>query len=219
MQGEVKLHYIYDPFCGWCYGLAPLITAADEMDGIKVVPHSGGMLAGERAQMMSADWRDFVRPHEERIKALSGQQFGENYTSKTQFDYGVLLDSGPPTAAMIAAEEVAGAGVAMLKRLQVAWYVDGREITKREEIIRNAEELGLDIVKFGEAFDRASAGLDGHFAATQALLEKLGGQGYPLLAIEKEDGLHKLHLGFLFGKPEAFKAALQRELVPKEHKQ
>jgi putative protein-disulfide isomerase len=216
MQGEVKLHYIYDPFCGWCYGLAPLITVADEMDGIKVVPHSGGMLAGERAQMMSADWRDFVRPHEERIKALSGQKFGENYTSKTQFDYRVLLDSGPPTAAMIAAEEVAGAGVAMLKRLQVAYYVEGREITKREEIIRNAEELGLDVVKFGEAFDRASAGLDGHFSATQVLLKKLGGQGYPLLAIEKEDGLYKLHLGSLFGKPEAFKAALQKELVPKD---
>jgi putative protein-disulfide isomerase len=216
MQSEVKLHYICDPFCGWCYGLAPLITVADAMDGIKVVPHSGGMLAGERAQMMSADWRDFVRPHEARIKALSGQKFGENYTGKTQFDYSVLLDSGPPTAAMIAAEEVAGAGVAMLKRLQAAYYVDGREIATREEIIRNAEALGLDIVKFGEAFDRASAGLEGHFSATQALMEKLGGQGYPLLAIENEDGFQKLHLGHLFGKPEAFKAALQKALVPKD---
>jgi putative protein-disulfide isomerase len=213
MGNDVKLHYVYDPFCGWCYGLAPLLTVANEMDGIKVVPHSGGMLAGERAQLMSSDWREFVRPHEQRITALSGQKFGENYTDKTQFDYSVLLDSGPPTAAMIAAEEVAGAGLAMLKRLQVAYYGDGRPIATRDEIMRNAEELGLDVVKFGEAFDRASANLDGHFFDTQALLEELGGQGYPLLAIEKDGVLRRLHLGRLFGKPEAFKESLRKELV------
>ena len=72
MYKQATLHYIYDPFCGWCYGLAPLVSAADEA-GLRVVPHSGGMLAGERAQNMSAEWRDFVRPHEERITALSGQ--------------------------------------------------------------------------------------------------------------------------------------------------
>jgi protein-disulfide isomerase-like protein with CxxC motif len=46
--------------------------------------------------MMSADWRDFVRPHEERIKALSGQKFGENYTSKccsSHFPLMVLTDA------------------------------------------------------------------------------------------------------------------------------
>ncbi|WP_316156729.1 hypothetical protein [Cupriavidus sp. BIC8F] len=80
---------------------------------LKVVAHSGGMLAGAQAQMMSAEWRDFIRPHEERITALRGQKFSEAYQEGTQFNYDVKLDSGPPTAAMLAAESLAGARTAL----------------------------------------------------------------------------------------------------------
>ncbi len=102
---------------------------------LKVVAHSGGMLAGAQAQMMSAEWRDFIRPHEERITALSGQKFSEAYQEGTQFNYDVKLDSGPPTAAMLAAESLAGAGLDMLKRLQTAYYAEGRQISEREELV------------------------------------------------------------------------------------
>ncbi|MGU7776159.1 DsbA family protein [Burkholderia sp. MR1-5-21] len=213
MDKTIKLHYVYDPFCGWCYGLAPLMTVADDTSGVEVVPHSGGMLAGERAQMMSADWREFVRPHEDRITALSGQKFGEAYTGTAQFDYSMLLDSGPPTAAMIAAEEIGKAGLAMLKKLQVAYYVEGRPIATRDEIIRAAGEIGLDSSIFAEAFDQASRNLDEHFTESQALLEKLRGQGYPTLAIEKDGVFRKLHIGNFFGRPDVFREVLRQELA------
>lgn len=125
MNKQATLHYVYDPFCGWCYGLAPLVSAADEA-GLRVVPHSSGMLAGERAQNMSAEWRDFVRPHEERITALSGQAF---------------------------------------------------------------------------------------FEQTQALLEEIGGRGYPALAIEQDGKISRLRLGRYFGKPELFKNAMEEALA------
>ncbi|GAB7541920.1 hypothetical protein CS8_015830 [Cupriavidus sp. 8B] len=62
MEKRATLHYVYDPFCGWCYGLAPPVSVAAEIHGPDVVPHSGGMLAGKEAKMMSPEWRDFVRP-------------------------------------------------------------------------------------------------------------------------------------------------------------
>ncbi|KAJ3472667.1 hypothetical protein NLI96_g13293 [Meripilus lineatus] len=216
MDKTIKLHYVYDPFCGWCYGLAPLLTVAAETDGVEIIPHSGGMLAGDRAQTMSADWRAFVRPHEERITALSGQKFGEAYTGKAQFDYDILLDSGPPTAAMIAADEVGKAGLTMLKRLQIAYYVEGRPIASRDEIVRAAAEIGLDPSRFEQAFDQASENLDAHFSESQALLEKLRGQGYPTLAIEKDGVLRKLHLGHVFGKPDLFREILRDEVAPEK---
>jgi putative protein-disulfide isomerase len=212
MDKRLTLHYIYDPFCGWCYGVAPLLTAAAELDRVKVIAHSGGMLTGTKAQVMSAEWRKFVRPHEERIVTLSGQTFGTEYTGKAQFDYTLVLDSGPPSAAMIAAEEVAGAGVKMLKKLQVAYYVEGRPIATRNEVLRNADEIGLDATKFAEAFDRASLNLDKHFAETRTLLEQLRGQGYPTLAIEKDGVLRKLPPGQFFGKPDVFREVLRQEL-------
>ncbi|MDF3834687.1 DsbA family protein [Cupriavidus basilensis] len=212
MDKQAILHYVYDPFCGWCYGLAPLVSAAEEA-GLKVVPHSGGMLAGERAQKMSTEWRDFVRPHEERITALSGQPFSETYQQGTQFDYDVKLDSGPPTAAMLAAEFIAGAGLKMLERLQTAYYVEGRPIAERAELLRIADELGLDAASFATAYDQASPTLNGHFEQTQAFLGEIGGRGYPALAIEQDGKVSRLRLGRYFGKPELFRKAMEEVLA------
>lgn len=214
MDKQATLHYVYDPYCGWCYGLAPLVSVAGEMEGLKVVAHSGGMLAGAQAQRMSAEWRDFVRPHEERITALSGQKFSEAYQEGTQFDYDVQLDSGPPTAAMLAAESLAGAGLDMLKRLQTAYYVEGRHISERETLVSIAVELGLDAQAFSTAHDQAVLDLGEHFSHTQEFLEALGGRGYPTLAIEQDGKLSRLPLGRYFGKPELFRKALADLLAP-----
>lgn len=216
MDKQATLHYVYDPYCGWCYGLAPLVSVADGMPGLKVVPHSGGMLAGAQAQLMSPEWRDFVRPHEERITALSGQKFGEAYQQGTQFDYNVKLDSGPPTAAMLAAESLAGAGLKMLKRLQTAYYVEGKHISDPGELVRIAVEIGLDAKAFTGAYEEASLGLDEHFRSTQGFLEALDGRGYPTLAIEQDGKVSRLHLGRYFGKPEQFRKALADMLTPSQ---
>lgn len=214
MSNQATLHYVYDPFCGWCYGAAPLLTAASGLEGLKIVPHGGGMLAGEGAKLMSAEWREFVRPHETRITALSGQAFGDAYKDGTQFDCDVVLDSAPPTAAMLAAEELAGAGFKMLKRLQTAYYVEGRPIADRAELTRLAVELGLDEERFSLAFDRATSRLPEHFEDTRELLRRAGGRGFPTLALEKDGALQMLHLGQYLGKPEQFRKVLESLVAP-----
>ena len=213
MDQQATLHYVYDPYCGWCYGMAPLLSVADEREDLKVVAHSGGMLAGDQAQTMSTEWRNFVRPHEERITALSGQTFGTAYQEGTQFNYDVKLDSAPPTAAMLAAESLAGVGLRMLKRLQTAYYVEGRHISEREALIGIAVELGLDAGAFSKAYDDALLHIAEHFADTQVFLEALGGRGYPTLAIERDGKVSRLHLGRYFGKPELFRQALAQLLT------
>ena len=47
----------------------------------------------------------------------------------------------------------------MLKRLQTAYYVEGRPIAEREELIRIAVELGLDAEAFPNAYDQATRAL------------------------------------------------------------
>ena len=210
MPSLATLHYIYDPFCGWCYGAAPLVTAASELDGLKVVPHGGGILTGASAKKMSPEWREFVRPHEQRIATLSAQSFGASYREGTQFNYDVVLDSGPPTAAMLAAEEIAGAGLAMLKRLQVAYYVEGRPIADQREVMDVSSELGLESDTFSEAFKHATRKLDEHFQSTQSLLVRVGGRGFPTFAIEQGDSVINLHLGHFLGKPAEFRLELER---------
>ena len=119
-MSKAKLHYLYDPFCGWCYGASPLVTAADQIDDLDVEVHGIGMLSGDKSKMVSPEWRDFVRPHEERITAYSHQVFSEAYLKNVLESQDVLLDSSPPIGAMLAAEKLDGRGLEMLKRLQRA---------------------------------------------------------------------------------------------------
>lgn len=209
------LHYIFDPFCGWCYAAAPLIEAARALPGLRIALHGGGMLAGANRRAITPEWRDYVLPHDRRIAGLTGQPFGEAYTDGLLRDVGALMDSAPPTTAILAAEAIGGRGLDMLHRLQQAHYVEGRRIAEPAELRVLALEIGLD----GGAFDAAwareqGAPTEAHFRASRAWLGRVGGQGFPTLALEQADGkLARLDVGAWLGLPEAFVAALQ-ESVP-----
>ncbi|WP_368408537.1 DsbA family protein [Caldimonas mangrovi] len=120
------LHYIYDPFCGWCSGAAPLVKAAREV--LPVRAHGGGMMAGAQRQRVSAGLRSYVLPHDRRIALLTGQPFGKAYAEGLLHDTTAVFDSEPPTVAVLAAEEVSGHGLDLLARLQEAHYVEGQRI-------------------------------------------------------------------------------------------
>ncbi|HCQ45679.1 MAG TPA: protein-disulfide isomerase, partial [Achromobacter sp.] len=114
------LHYIFDPLCGWCYGAAPLVDAARDIAGLHVAPHGGGMMTGGNRQPVTDALRRYVMPHDERIAGLTGQVFGRDYFDGLLRDSGAVFDSEPPTTAILAAEQLDGRGLDLLKRLQHA---------------------------------------------------------------------------------------------------
>ncbi len=107
-EQQTTLHYVYDPLCGWCYGAAPLLQAAATLDGLKIELHAGGLWLGSRRQPMGEALRDYVRPHDQRIEALTGQHFGERYFNELLLREGALLDSEPPIRAILAVTALGG---------------------------------------------------------------------------------------------------------------
>ena len=146
------LHYIYDPLCGWCYGASPLVRAA--RDAVRVQAHGGGMMAGAARRAVTPELRQFVMTHDRRIAQASGQPFGQGYFEGLLRDHSAVLDSAPPITAVLAADELAGAGLDMLARLQYAHYVDGRRIAELAVLEELAAELGLGVEAFGSAYER-----------------------------------------------------------------
>lgn len=203
------LHYFYDPFCGWCYATAPMVSAAQAINGLTVQPHGVGMLSDSQAIDMSPQWRDFVRPHEQRITALSGQTFGSDYVDGLQMRTDVHLDSTMPIAAMLAAGELSGQSVDMVKHLQHLYYKDGRAIAEREVLIEAAEAIGLDC----EAFIQTLDGLLGyrvstHIDSSNEQLKALDATGFPTFAFERDGHFLVLPLRRYLGRPEKFAEAL-----------
>ena len=203
------LHYIYDPLCGWCYGAKPLIDMARGI--LPVVAHGGGMMTGAQRQTVSAQLRDYVMPHDQRIAQYTGQPFGEAYFEGLLRDTTAVFDSAPPTTAVLAAEQSAGRGLELLGRLQTAHYAEGRRIADRDVLMAVAAEMGLDADGFRQAFDAASGDVtQAHFKASRALLSRVGGQGFPTLVLEQSGEYQLVDLGPYLGKPEAFAAWLRQ---------
>ncbi|WP_374424836.1 DsbA family protein [Chromobacterium sp.] len=210
-MSAATLHYIFDPLCGWCYGAAPLLEIARAVPGLAVEFHGGGMMVGANRRQVSPEWRQFVLPHDRRIAEVSGQPFGAAYFDGLLKDHGAVMDSAPPTTAMLAAEELAGQGLALLHRIQRAHFVEGRRIAETEVLTELAADIGLDAAAFAAAFHRLEgAATNAHFQDSRRLLAQVGGQGFPTLALEENGQLTVLDLGAYLGRPDAWRARLSQ---------
>lgn len=208
------LHYVYDPLCGWCYGAAPLLGAAQAIDGLAIVLHGGGMMSGANRQSVSDNLRRHVMAHDQRIAQATGQPFGDAYFDGLLRDSGAVFDSTPPTTAILAAQQIAGLGLAMLHLIQHAHYVLGQRVADAGVLARLAQQLELDAGLFAAACSRlAGAATEQHVAHSRALLARLGGQGFPTLAIEYTDGrMVPVDLGNWLGRTEAWSDYLRQQL-------
>ncbi|HEX7867994.1 MAG TPA: DsbA family protein [Variovorax sp.] len=217
MNEAATLHYIFDPLCGWCYAAAPLVDAAREVPGLKVEFHGGGMMTGANRRAITPQWRDYVMPHDRRIAEMTGQPFGERYYEGLLRDTGAVMDSEPPTTAILAAESLrAGGGLDMIHRLQQAHYVEGRRIADVDVLKALAVELGFDAEAFAAAFARLSGPPTGqHIAESRQFLQRAGGQGFPTFVLTQADGhASRVDIGPWLGRTTAWKAQLALLVAP-----
>lgn len=210
-MSTTTLHYIHDPLCGWCYGAAPLVRVA--RDTLRVQAHGGGMMAGAARRAVTPELRQFVMTHDRRIAQASGQPFGQAYFEGLLRDTGAVLDSAPPITAILATDELAGAGLDMLARLQKAHYVEGRRIAELAVLEELAAELGLDAEAFGSAYQRLQgAATHAHIEQSRALLARIGGHGFPTVVLEREGQFTIVDIGSYLGQPDAWRSWLTRQV-------
>lgn len=204
------LHYVFDPLCGWCYAAAPLVQAARAVPDLTIALHGGGMMTGPNRRTVTPQWRDYVMPHDRRIAQLTGQPFGEAYFDGLLRDTTAVMDSEPPTTAILAAEALGGRGLDLLRRLQRAHYVEGRRIADAAVLRELAAEIGLGAPAFAAAVEaHMGEPTREHVAASRALLARMGGSGFPSFALTRGDGrLERIDASPWLGRPEAWQQHL-----------
>ena len=208
----MKLHYIHDPMCGWCYGAAPLVAVAREL--LPVEAHGGGMMAGPSRRQVTPELRAYVSPHDQRIAQASGQPFGERYRDVLLRDTQAVLDSEPPITAMLAADDVAGRGLDLLARIQRAHYVEGQRVADPHVLAGLAPELGMDRQAFEAAYARAAGPrTQAHIAESRALLARVGGSGFPTMALEDGGRHEQIDVSAFLGRPQQWREWLNERLA------
>ncbi|QEI06433.1 DsbA family protein [Pigmentiphaga aceris] len=210
-MNQVRLHYVYDPLCGWCYGAAPLIDVACSLAPTQA--HAGGLMVGSGRRPVTPELRNFVTPHDARIARLSGQAFGEAYRNGLLCDEGAVFDSEPPITAVLAADQIAGAGLTLLARVQTAHYVEGRRISDPHVLRELAADIGLDVSQFDHAFEQiAGDATQAHMASARAFMKQTGAYGFPALVLERDGVFSALDITAYFGQPEAWRDWLSQQI-------
>ena len=181
----LKLRYVMDPLCGWCYGGSAAITALHECHRARVdfdlLP--GGMWAGAAAKRQTPALARLIRGHDEQVRAATGMEFGAAYFASLG-DASRLLDSEPPSRAIVTARHLAPARqFAFAAAVQAARFRDGRDLNDEGTYRAVCAGLGMD----AEVFMRAYASAEMR-RATQAVFAEAAryARAYPTLVAERD---------------------------------
>lgn len=206
-----RLIYLFDPLCGWCYGAAPVLERLGADADLSIAYLPTGLFAGQGARPMDSAFATFAWRNDERIVQMTGQPFSATYRDQVLGTPG-RFDSGPATlaltaVALTAAEREAGA----LRAIQIARFVQGRDITNLAVLAEVLRGLGLTL-----AADRLELPDDALRSACQARIEegqaamrRFGANGVPAMIAGSDEALRLVPGNALLGDAGALAALLK----------
>ncbi|MEM5341219.1 DsbA family protein [Paraburkholderia azotifigens] len=195
----MKLIFVGDPMCSWCYGFGKEMSAiAQSLPNLDVQVVVGGMAAGS-TQVLDDAGKQFRLTHWARVEQMSGAEFNrEALMARENFVY----DTEPVCRAVVTARTIAP-GVDMLKvfrAFQRAFYVDGLDTTDGSVLAEVGAQAIAEqgIATTADAFFEAFTS-DEVIDATQRdfeLTRRLGVRGFPSLFVEIDGKIGQLSSGY-----------------------
>ncbi len=198
----MRITYLFDPLCGWCYGAGPALERLALWDGLVVDLAPTGLFAGEGARPMDASFASYAWQNDQRIARLTGQPFSEAYRSRILGDANRMFDSAPGTLGVIAAGlNDPALELPALKALQYGRYVEGRDNSDRSVVADILAERG-----WADAADRVRTPDEDLLAAYRRRIDaarsdmaRFGANGVPAIVIGEGTKRRLLPGGALFG--------------------
>ena len=188
-----RLLYVMDPMCSWCWGFSPIAEALVEQAqaaGVELHLVVGGLRTGSGSALEPAT-RRYILEHWRAVTEATGQPFSFDDALPDGFVY----DTEPACRALVAARSLApDCAWKLVKLIQEAFYVQGRDVTQASVLVELAEAAGVPRIEFSAVFDTAE-----QHAATAAdftWVQDLGIAGFPTLLAERDGQLALLTNGY-----------------------
>ncbi len=190
---SARLLYVMDPMCSWCWGFAPVADALVQQARAAGVPLHlvvGGLRTGSGAALEPST-RRYILEHWQAVHETTGQSF----RFEDALPEGFVYDTEPACRAIVAARSLApDIAWKLVKEIQQAFYLHGRDVTKASVLAELAEKAGLPRIEFAEAFD--SAQQHAATASDFSWVQDLGIAGFPTLLAERNGHLALLTNGY-----------------------
>ncbi|WP_426551530.1 DsbA family protein [Bacillus pumilus] len=181
---EFSLIYVWDAYCGWCYGFSNSIrTLHENHPEMSLTLVSGGLFVGERSLPIKE--YPHISEANQRISQLTGIEFGERY-QKLLANGTFLLDSEAAAIRFSALRSVApDRALYLAASMQKAFYQDGKSLSDDEMYQEIALAHHLDPNAVIERMKTKEVINDAY--ADFAKVHQLQVNGYPTLLLKKGD--------------------------------
>jgi putative protein-disulfide isomerase len=199
----MRISYLFDPLCGWCYGAGPALDRLARLDDVTLELMPTGLFAGEGARAMDAQFAAYAWQNDERIARLTGQPFSERYRTEVLGKSGGVFDSAPATLGVIAVRVTEPAReLDALKALQHARYVDGQDNVSLAGVsdILQSIELATAAERVRTRDDQLMQIYRPQIEAAQLEMRRFGISGVPAMLVGDGADRRLLPGNLLFGR-------------------
>ena len=149
-QETMKIIYVYDALCGWCYGFTPVMSQFENKykDTLEFEVISGGMITGDRIGAIG-DVASYISWAYKDVENATGVKFGRVFLDQTLKKGTPIFTSIPPAIALsVFKSKNSNNNLKFASALQKAIYYDGIEPENISEYATIAEKFGLDKSQF-----------------------------------------------------------------------
>ncbi len=196
-QNSMKIIYVYDALCGWCYGFSPAMNQFHEKykKSLAFEVVSGGMITGNRIGPIG-EVAPYISWAYKDVEKACNVKFGNDFLNKTLKNGTAIFTSIPPSIALSVFKKLQPENsVQFASALQKAIYFDGIEPKNYEAYGKIAKEFGLDsadfVLQMSDSINIKSAETD--FKKSN----DLGVSGFPTVFLEIGGVYHKVASGFV----------------------
>ena len=191
----MKLIYIYDPICGWCYGFTPVIQELQEQfkGEIKVEIMSGGMLLTANRRPASAMY-NYIKEAHKQVEATTGITFGEAFLQGYLKSDDIMDSEKPSIALTVFKQYQPDNAVNFAHDMQVALNYEGKSLNDDKTYEEILEKYGIPAAEFLAKMQDD----ENRYATHQEfnIVQQWGITGFPAAILDTGEQLYLIAKGF-----------------------
>jgi len=207
---------IYDSYCGWCYGAAPVLEQLLQRD-VAIDCYHRWLFNSPDSAPLGAGLGSRLAQIDRQIASLTGQQFSQDYFSQVLDSHSEKLDSGlSAMAAALVRPLGAKCEMALAKQLQINRYIKGVGSRDKAAVIEvllqlpEVQQLGWSAESLTTRLDSEPVKLLARARASEAQqqMQQLAVAGVPCLVKWRGEEAQVIDLGRYFSAPEQIVALI-----------
>ncbi|UJF20025.1 DsbA family protein [Vibrio sp. SS-MA-C1-2] len=193
-MSQIKLYYVYDPMCAWCWGFKPTwqkikAQLPKQCDVIYVL----GGLAPDSDQPMPIQQRQAIESYWYTITEKLGTEFNHQF-----WQLNTPRRSTYPSCRAVLAARKQDRELQMYAAIQEAYYLQAKNPSDDEILIAAAASIALDIECF--KLDYYSETLNQEFGDELKFARSIGGNSFPSLIVDFNGQFLSLPLDYINSK-------------------